>query len=462
MTGTSYDRLTKHASGSFSEFFWLIIPLVLSNVSRGTMFLVDRLVLVNYSMESVNALTAAGTNFAVITLGIYGVVGISQVFAAQLNGARKYTQVASPIWQMIWLSLIINILTIPLGAFLPDYILAPLVREEGRIYYSWGMYFVFPMGVVVALNSFFTAIGRTGIVTFGAILANVINAGACVILALGCGGFVEPMGIKGAILSTIVAEFFEALVLLAIFFHPKFRKRYGTTQCFFRPKLFITCIKVGLPSSVMHMMELSAWGAVSYIIASMGFVHMSTFSVFHTLFVFAAHVIGGVERGVSSLVANALGSRELVYVKRALWNGILFMGLSVFFLIGPVALFPDFVIDRLVCENMNPMDYARIIEAVKVSLVLIGLYAFADGFGWIFAGVLTAAGDTRFLMIANTINVWIFGVLPIYFMNRYVYVAPEYTWVTQSGFVIANIIVFMWRFHQGIWRTSNLTKNMNS
>ncbi len=450
------NRLTRYPSGSFAEFFWLTIPLVVSFISRGGMFLVDRLVLANYSMESVIALTAAGTAFAAISMGVHSIVSISQVFAAQYNGAGKLSRVASPVWQMIWLSFGLNIVAIPLAEILPEYILAPLVREQGAVYFSWAMYFLLPTCFVYALNSFFTAIGKTEIVTFGAILANVINAVLCVVLALGYGGYVEPMGIKGAILSTIIAETFEATVLFVIFLSRGYRQKYGTLNWTYDAKLFWECIRIGLPSSVTAMVELGAWVVVSYIIATISLVHVATFSVFHAMFVFVAHLIHGVERSVSTVVANALGSRKIAHVHNALRHGIIFMLACIVLVFSPIILFPDAIISQFLCKSMSPAEYHQIMTAVQSAMVLVALYAAVDGIAWIYAGVLTAAADTRFIMLANSINAWVFGVLPIFFIAIYASIDPAYTWVSQSGFVVANILVFVWRFNKGHWKKVNL------
>jgi len=37
-----------------------------------------------------------------------------------------------------------------------------------------------------------------------------------------------------------------------------------------------------------------------------------------------------------------------------------------------------------------------------------------DGMAWVIDGILTAAGDVKFIMLMNAIGTWLFCVLPIY------------------------------------------------
>ena len=108
--------------------------------------------------------------------------------------------------------------------------------------------------------------------------------------------------------------------------------------------------------------------------------------------------------------------------------------------LGPTSLFPDGILFDFVCSKMGPNDYVQIMDAVKFAVVPEALYAI---------GVLTAAADTKSIMVVNSVNAWVFGVLQILLIVSHWTMGPVYTWVSQSSFVVANIIIFRWRFFLG-------------
>ena len=88
--------------------------------------------------------------------------------------------------------------------------------------------------------------------------------------------------------------------------------------------------------------------------------------------------------------------------------------------------------------------------------MFVFIYIFIDGMAWVTSGLLTAAGDTKFLMYVNMINVWLFAVLPIYLMVSIWDISPEYTWLVINFYAGMNILFFLWRVRQQRWRSESL------
>lgn len=447
----SKGLLTRFPAGSFLEYTWVSVPLILTMLSRGLMFFVDRLVVAKYSANSLNALTAAGTNFAVVLFAIYGITGIAQVFAGQANGAGEYKKVPRPVWQMIWFSLFANVVTIPLGILLPEHILAPIVYEEGHVYFELCMFFIFASGAVYALSAFFIAIGRTAYVTYGAIVANLLNLVLAVVFVLGVEGYVEPMGVKGAAVAQIVAESVEALYLLFLFLTKSNRDFYATHDFRFRADVFWSCLKVGVPSCVSHVLELSAWSVIAYILGTVGLVHLTVYSVFQAVFVFFAHIVSGMEKGLTTLVANAIGAKSYGRINTTLLQGFKFLLALCAVILLPIVLNPSLLVQQFLCD-LDPQVLALTQAAIHAALGWILIYALIDGLAWLMMGVLTAAGDTKFIMFTNVTNVWLFAVMPVWLAARYDCLQPEHTWAIQCGYVLMNLLVMTLRYKSNRWK----------
>lgn len=446
-----HGQLTRFKPGSFLEFSWISIPLVLSMLSRGLMLFVDRFVVAKYSSHSLNALTAAGTNVAVVLFAIFGIAGISQVFAGQYNGAGEYKKVARPVWQMIWFSFMANAITIPLAFIAPKYILAPLVYEEGTIYFQWCMFIIFQSGMNYALGAFFSAIGKTYYVTYGAIIANLINLMLAIVFVLGVEGVIPAMGIKGAAFAQIIAELLEVIYLMTLFLRKENREKYDTHNWTFDVKLFWNCLRIGVPTCISHVFELSAWSIIIYILGTVGFVHMTVYSIFQSVFILFAHIVSGMEKGLSTLTANAIGAKEFKRIAVSFFQSLKMLALFSTILMLPIVLSPNLLTEQFLCD-IDPLLMKQIQDAIIASLIWVLIYTFFDGVGWLIAGVLTAAGDTKFTMFVNVGNVWGFAVLPVYVAAHFGILEPTYTWMIQSGYVFMNLIILYWRYKSNAWR----------
>lgn len=100
-----YAKLTKHPSGTIKELFAISFPLMLSFLSNYLMLFFDRLILANYSLQAMNAVTASSLFCMIFQYGAIGIASIAEVFIGQFNGSKQYLKAAGPTWQMIWFSL---------------------------------------------------------------------------------------------------------------------------------------------------------------------------------------------------------------------------------------------------------------------------------------------------------------------------------------------------------------------
>ncbi|HKY69773.1 MAG TPA: hypothetical protein VJ205_02640, partial [Gammaproteobacteria bacterium] len=78
-----------------------------------------------------------------------------------------------------------------------------------------------------------------------------------------------------------------------------------------------------------------------------------------------------------------------------------------------------------------------------------------DGIMWILAGILTAAGDTRFIMFMSSIGAWTFGIVPIYIFVIRANGAPLLALILPAGYNLAMALCFLWRYKSGRWQQAS-------
>lgn len=447
-----YQKLTKHPEGSMRELFSLSFPLMLSILSGNLMLFLDRLILANYSLQAMNAATAAGMTCMIFQLGAVGVASIAEVFVGQYNGAKQYGKAATPAWQMAWFSLFTACVFIPLALWGGPYLLPGYYYEEyGLPYFRTLLLFgpIFPLQA--ALSAFFIGIGRVKLVTAAAIFSNILNVLLDFLFIFGLAPLLPEMGAGGAALATGIAQSAQVLVLLFVLLRPYYREKYGSHDIGFKPALFLKCLKIGVPGSFGHMIEISAWALLLRMMAAMGEDQLTLMAVGQSFYTIIAFGMEGLQKGVTAIAANFIGAGKWAQVKKTWGSAVKLLLLIAALLVPLMLLYPDPLINEFLSKETPPEDAIKLASSLRLVAAFVWVYFILDGLTWISAGVLTAAGDTLFVMAMNAFGAWTFAFLP---MALYIHYngSPAYAWAMIDFYGGMNALCFYLRYRQGKWK----------
>ena len=450
-----YSKLTKHPSGTVKELFTISLPLMLSFLSNYLMLFVDRLILANYSLEAMNAATASAMFCMIFQYGAIGIASIAEVFVGQFNGSKQYKKVGSPAWQMIWFSLMCFPIFFLLAKFagplfLPDY----HYKDFALPYFQWILYFNVAFAIQTAIASFFIGIGRVKIIMISAIISNIVNILLDIILIFGVTNLIPSYGTKGAALATGFAQIFQVSFLMVFFLSKQNRKKYNTDRLTFKPKLFLKCLRIGSPSAFGHMIEITAWAIVIHMMATLGEVYLTVMAIGQNLFAVIAFATAGLQKGITTVSANLIGAKNYIKVSKAWFSAVKLLLLFALVVSLVLLVYPDPLINAFLSKETSA-DVSKIYSFLRITCIFLWLYFIFDGLTWISAGILTAAGDTMFIMIMNALGAWFFALMPIYFLIVKNPSSPSYVWALMVFYAIMNSICFYLRYKFGSWRTRN-------
>ncbi|MFT4553131.1 MAG: MATE family multidrug resistance protein [Chlamydiales bacterium] len=456
-TKSKIQKLTRHPEGSIKEMFAISFPLMLSVLSGSVMLFLDRLILAKFSLEAMNAAAAAGMVIFVFHYGAIGISSIAEVFVGQHNGAGEKDKAASPAWQMIWFSLFCWPVFFAIAHWGGPLFLADYHYESHALpYFQWLLYFgpLFPMQT--AISAFFIGIGSVRIVTKAAIIGNVLNVILDILLVFGFREIIPAMGCEGAAIATVISMFIQVLVLLSSFLNKHYNLQYGTRRYGFKIQVFWNCLKVGVPSAMGHMIEISAWALITRLLIGVGEDHITVAAMGQCFYALISYAMEGLQKGITTISANFLGARKPALILKA-WKSAVRLLFIYALLVAPILLlYPDPIISFFLSDDMNPERLIHLTAMLRITAACIFFYFVLDGLTWISAGVLTAAGETTYVMIINTVTTWTFAVLPVYFLVVQGDCPPSYVWVILNGYAAINALCFYLRFRKGSWKTKRL------
>jgi MATE family multidrug resistance protein len=414
------------------------------------MFNVDRMVLAHYSLDSMNAAALAGNFVAMISFVVIAIAQIATVFVGQYNGLGEYRKTGWAPWQMIYLGIMSFVLFVPIAIFCHHFSLFPKhYEEEGLAYMRILTYFAGLQAIYAALSAFFIGRGQSSIIICVVLFANMVNLIADILLVFGYEGVIEPLGIKGAAIATIISELTSIIILLIIFINKENREKYSTFDNKFRKDLFFNCIKTGFPMSCGKVLSLLGWFILLSIYnrISKDLATLESFAIsMWIIFMFFAE---GGGRALSSMSANLIGENNLPGIKKLLKLFLNFNTVVCIFFSIPLIFYHDIMFWFM--EGVNG-DISHLHSDFRFLFVSMWIIIFMDGIFYMVCGILNSGGDTKFPTYVELSTLWFGVVAPtvaLYLTGNLTSIRFTYTLIPLAG--IVNSVVAYRRYNQFKW-----------
>jgi MATE family multidrug resistance protein len=444
-------QLTQYPPGSFFEIFLIASPLILGLLSSSVMLFADRLLLAHYSIDALNAATSSGTAayaFIILTMSI---ASISAVFVGRYQGKGKFQEVGKPVWQMVWYSLLLFPLCLLLCIAAPPLLFYGNLYEYKAAYFSTLLLFTPIFCINMAICGFFTGIGKLRHVLFAHMIANISNIFLDIILINGYGP-IPSYGITGAAFATGLSEIAAIVLLLLTFFHPKNRVKYGTHRFAIDPPLLLRSIQVGFPSGLGLSVEVSVFFFFYWLMEKAGQADATIASLVQTLFFLIMCLSDGLSKGVVAVASNFLGAKRYDYIDKLVKSACSLQTLFYLLVSSLILPFTGQIIEFFISyEEKNSFMTAAFFQKASWTYFLMTFYFYLNGLTKVYSGQLTAAGDTRYLLLANILLSVTTLLIPVYVAVEYFSLGVVAGWSIIIFFSFCSLITLFSRYLSKNW-----------
>lgn len=460
-------------SGSVKELWKMSFPMMITFFSMSAMIFVDRIFLSWYSNEALSASVTSGTLSWAFICCIMTIAAMSEVFVSQFNGAKKYDEIGKPIWQMLWLCLFSFAFFIPAAILITPVVFPAAVNPLENAYFSFFMYTGPFFCLHAALSGFFIGRGHPKLIKWMAIISNVVNIILDPIFIFGIDGYFPSYGMMGAAYATLIGTIVQVTVVFLVFFNKKHDKHFSTKNWRFDKSLFLSCIKIGTPPAVFILIELIGWTVFYMMMKGISDQHIFIAGICQSILILFFFVGWGIEKGCIALAGNFIGQKKNHLLNNVLRSSVYLLGIFSIFLAVILILFPKPLIDWFFqsplavnehgsTNTMSPNMIMQTKTLIRSSLILIFFYIILENIRWAVNGLLTAAGDTMFLLIAGTISLWVFCFIPTYFFVYLPKASIVNAYGIQVAYAILSLIIVYVRFAQGKWKTKKIIEEKNT
>ena len=410
----------------YRSILTVALPTMLQGLITIGVNMMDTVMLGSYGEMQISASSLAGEFINIYQILCMGLGGGAMVLTAQYWGAGDKLSIKKVTAIMFKLALTLSLIFLLAVAFFAEDILRiytpdPAVIEKGVIYFSVSLV-TFPlMAVNLTLSIILQSVRQVKIPLYTSIASFFINIFGNWVFIFGNLGMPE-MQIGGAALGTVMARAVEALIVGVYFFG--IDKRIG-----FRPrdlllsgkgyykKYFIYSIPVLVSDGLLALGN----SAIAVVMGHIGAAFVAANSIMSQMMRVTTVANQGISRASGVLVGNTLGKGEeetayrqaVTFVCLSFLAGLLAAGI-VLLAAGPLISLFD--------VSQETIDIAwDLADAMVVMMVFQTLQSTLT------KGVLRAGGDTKFLMAADILFMWLVSI-PLGWLVGIVWEFPAF-WV---------------------------------
>ena len=393
-------------STELREMLRLAAPIVAVNVGMMFMGVVDSLMLGRVS----GAALAAGvlgnfTFYLCASFGLGFLLAIDPV-VAQAIGAGDAREAALGVQRGVVLaiatSIVMAILLWPAPKVLTLLGQPADVAPDAGAFVRWSIPGVFPFFLFALSRQALQAHGSVAPVLWAAVVGNVVNVLANLVLVFGMFG-VPALGVVGSAISTTIARW---VMLGAILLFARQRLR-RLVRPWFPEALAWAPLRglaaLGAPIGLQFFAEVNAFGLVTIMMGWVGTNALAGHEIALNLASLTFMVPLGVAAAGTVMVGRAIGRGDPAAARRdavaALVVGIGFMSIT--------------AVAFLVVPGLFARGYTTDGGVITVAVALIpiaGIFQVFDGMQVCATGVLRGAGDTRVPMAIHMASFWLVGL----------------------------------------------------
>ena len=435
----------------FHKNLSLAYPVMLSHLGQVTVQVADNMMVGRIGREPL-----AGASFANSIFVIFLVMGIGMSFAitpmtAQADGEKNTTKITEILKHGFLINIIYGMLLTAIllsGTDLLWYFNQPkIVVELAMPYLGILAISLVPFMAFQTFRQFADGLGYTKQSMYITITGNILNIILNYIFIFGKLG-VEPMGLYGAGLATMISRVTMAILMISfVYMNKRFAKYWEVFKIrYFSRKIIMDNLRLGFPMSFQFIFEVSTFSMAAIMIGWLGTVPLAAHQIAINMASITYMIALGLSSAATIRVANQLGQKDYKTLRNAALTcfimAIAFMSVTATF----------FILARNFIPHLYISDSEVIMQAA-ILLIVAGLFQLSDGIQVIGLGALRGMSDVKIPTIITLIAYWLIGLPLGYFFGFTLSQGALGVWYgLLAGLTIAAILLFI--------RFNNLSKKL--
>ncbi len=370
---------------SYRQIFNITSPLALGILIQFLVGMTDTAFLGRIGAVELGASALAGIIcFIIFTIAQSFGIG-AQIIMARRNGEKNYIKIAHVFYQILSFIFLLSGISIALIYWLGPSILSkiiqsPLVINATLAYLlprCWGLFF---SGAKTAFRAFFVAITFTRQLLPAAIILLVANFIFDYWLIFGGFG-IQPMGIAGAAIASVLAEALAVCYLLLYVLYKVNLRKYGFHKfLLWSQSLFAEIFRLSVWIVAQNLLGWSVWLYFFIEIEKLGETALAISNILRSASQIPFIVATALAMAVSTMISNLIGASKekevLPTIKRTILLGIIpYYGCIILMAIFPRIILQLYTDDMVIVQQAIPPFYTMLLSYLTALPGIIYFYA---------------------------------------------------------------------------------------
>ncbi len=387
----------------------IAIPIALQGLITTGVNMMDTIMVGKVGESELSAVSLANQFINIFHIFCMGIGMGASVLVARYYGMRDKPALKKTVAVMLRLCLILSVLFAVATAVIPKTIMKIYSDEVdiirlGADYLKYSVFTYFLLGLSLTSTIVLRNVAQVKIPLYTSIGAFFINVGANYIFIFGKLG-ASQMGVAGAALGTLIARIFEFIVICGYLFIKDSEIGFRI-QDLFKPvgNLWREYMRMSIPVLVSDGILALGNNSVAMVVGRLGKSFVAANAVTTVTQQLSSVLIQGFSQAGAIVTGHTLGKGER---DKAFRQGYAFLGLGILF--GALSAGVIMLISSPMIAAYDLSETARsIARELMLSISLIVLFQSTNSI--MTKGVLRGGGDTKILMAADNIFLWVASI----------------------------------------------------
>ncbi|TKH05619.1 MATE family efflux transporter [Peribacillus simplex] len=398
--------------------FYILIPILITQISMYAMTFFDVMMSGQYSTQDVAGVSIGSSLWTPVYTGLSGILIALTPVVSQLVGSRQSKSVSYSVMQAIYLAVTLALFILIIGGFSLNPVLnamdledsVHMVAHDYLIALSLG---IIPLFVYNALRAFIDALGQTRISMIITLCALPVNVLFNYLLIYGKFGFPELGGV-GSGYATAITYWLIALVAILVVIKINPFSTYKVFNEFFRVswKEWRALLLIGVPIGLAIFFETSIFSAVTLLMSKYDTVTIASHQIAMNFASLLYMIPLSISMALTIVIGFEIGAARYKDAKMYSWIGI------------SMALTMSLVLSTILFLFREPVAslYTKDNEVMMLTshfLIYAIFFQISDALQAPIQGILRGYKDVNVTFAMSLVSYWILG-LPIgYFFAKY-------------------------------------------
>ena len=428
----------------------IAIPIALQGLITAGVNMMDTIMIGTVGETQLSAVSLANQFISIFHIFCMGIGMGASVLVARYYGMKDNVSLKHTITIMLRLCLAMSTLFCAATMLLPEQIMRIYTVEEpiikhGVSYLEYSVVSYFLLGLSLTTTIVLRNVGQVKIPLYTSIGAFFINVGANYVFIFGKFG-APRMEAAGAAIGTLIARIFEFSIICGYLIFRDKEIGYRIKDLFKATgNLWKEYIRVSIPVLISDGILALGNSSVAMIIGRLGESFVAANAVTAVTQQLSSVMIQGFSQAGCIVTGHTLGEGDR---DKAFHQGYAFLGLGIVF--GTIAAILVLIISgpMIAAYNLSP-ETSAIARELMLSICVIIVFQSANSI--MTKGVLRGGGDTKMLMTADNIFLWV-ASLPLGILAGLVLHLPAF-WI-YFFLKIDQVLKAIWcvvRLRSGKW-----------